>query len=326
MLPRALHQLSEPSILVPVPEILDTITKLLSGDVIYHGGATALITLIISLILVFGLPEDTKRVTDRVLDNPIEVFVWGLLTILISFFGIFFLLFVGAALIAIPLLIVLAIILAVTGVFGYLTVGRVIAEDRLAIIAIAIVSAVFAAGIPYAGFVFGFVVSTLGVGATVLDVQSEYHYTAMDDLAGPGTIKGSIGISTERGELRTFEIVLSYWDYSTWLSIIQICHDSSGEKGWDVTVAGVQMERFRNGRVAETISITDPSDVQHGYESATTYLTGEFNEIIRDFESEHSIDETLSDHELDTARDTFTDLVDDVDAYLNDWTSNDYSL
>lgn len=133
--------------------------------------ASAVLTLVIGGLLIALAPGTTRDLTDRALDDPGIAFVYGLLSFIIVI-GSFVLLAITVIglIVGIPLLIVYVIVAVVAGELGYLAVGRLVTEDWILVLSIAVAVSAITGAVPVFGTTIEFVIVSVGVGTVILAV------------------------------------------------------------------------------------------------------------------------------------------------------------
>ncbi|OAQ52243.1 hypothetical protein HTG_11520 [Natrinema mahii] len=128
-----------------------------------------LVTLVVGGLLLAVAPDSTRRQTDRALESPGIAFVYGIAS-LVAVIGASVLLAITVIglVLAIPLLLVFALVALVAGEYGYLAVGRLVSDNRLLALGCAIVVSVAVGAVPVLGSVVGFVISSVGLGTVVM--------------------------------------------------------------------------------------------------------------------------------------------------------------
>ncbi|WP_394740815.1 DUF7718 family protein [Natronococcus roseus] len=294
------------------------------GDWIITGTFGALAVLVLGGAFVYFGREYTRTVTDRVLHDPIGTFAWGVVVSLGAIGGALVLAVLGAGVLALPVLIAFVPLSFVATVFGYLAVGRLVADDWMrAPVAGAAVAAV-AFTLPAVGTAIGFVASSLGIGAVVVEYRSEYDREFDRALAGPGGMRSRIGVGTEGGAVTRFLVALEYWNGSEWRDVVEYCH-RPGATSRDVAEDGLHAKVHREHGGVDVEPIADPLPPDEALERALDHLTRGFERFVREFESREGIDEStaeteyeapLTDAELRRARDELEAQRDAVRAYL----------
>lgn len=142
----------------------------LMTSIVGNAIGAALSTLILGGGLVLLAPDYTERTTDRIHDEPLETFLYGL-GISIAAVVVMFLL--AITIVGILLVIPMAIILAIVAELGYLSVGRSVSDEWGVVLLIAIVVATVVGGVPIIGALIGFVLSSMGVGAAYFDYKED---------------------------------------------------------------------------------------------------------------------------------------------------------
>ncbi|WP_084177321.1 hypothetical protein [Natrinema saccharevitans] len=132
-----------------------------------------LVTLVVGGLLVAVAPDSTRRQTDRALESPGIAFAYGIAS-LVAVIGASVLLAITVIglVLAIPLLLVFALVALVAGEYGYLAVGRLVSDNRLLALGCAIVVSVAVGSVPVLGPVVGFVISSIGLGTVAMAVLS----------------------------------------------------------------------------------------------------------------------------------------------------------
>lgn len=151
-------------------------------------------TLILGGGLILLAPEYTERTTDRIENEPLETFLYGL-GISIAAVVVMFLL--AITIIGILAVIPMAIVLAIVGQLGYLAVGRSVSDEWAVVLLVALVVAAVAGGVPILGGLLGFVLSSMGVGAAYFDYKDD------DSGGGSTSSRGSTSPPDGRGGIDT---------------------------------------------------------------------------------------------------------------------------
>lgn len=152
-----------------VPVAAQQSTEPVASPLVEAAGAM-FVTLLVGGGLIVFAPEYTDRTTLRILDRPVEAFLYGLLIgIAAAIVLVVLILTLIGIVVAIPLLIVMIVLAEL----GYLAAGRTVAESWGIVLLMAIVLAAFAGGVPLLGWVVGFVLSSLGLGGAVLEYQAD---------------------------------------------------------------------------------------------------------------------------------------------------------
>lgn len=137
------------------------------------GVVSAAITLVIGGLWIAVAPDYTTRVTDRALAAPVTAFLWGFaLAIGVFVAAILLAITVVGILVAFPLLLAFGIFSFVAAELGFLAVGRALADGWGAVLAVAVGTAFLLAVIPFLGTLVAFVISSIGVGAVVMDYRA----------------------------------------------------------------------------------------------------------------------------------------------------------
>ncbi len=162
------------------------------GDAI----GSLLITLLVGGALVYVVPDFTERTTDRILENPLETFVYGLV---ITIIGV--ILAVLLAITIIGLLFVIPMIFAaiVIGILGYLAAGRTISEEWTTVLLIAALISAVTGGIPVLGAIIGIILSSMGIGAVFLEYKDGGGSTARTGRSDTNTGFGQAGRKSSSG-------------------------------------------------------------------------------------------------------------------------------
>lgn len=265
---------------------------------IITGSLGALVVLVLGVTFVYFGREYTRTVTDRVLHDPIGTFAWGVAVSLGAICGALVLAVLSAGVLALPVLIAFVPLSFVATIFGYLAVGRLVADDRMwAPIAGAAVAAV-AFTLPAVGTAIGFVASSLGIGAVVVEYRSEYDREFDRTLAGPGAMRSRIGVGTEGGAVTRFLVALEYWNGSEWRDVVEYCH-RPGAADRDVVEDGLHAKVHREHGGVDVEPIADPLPPDEALEQAFDHLTGGFEDVVREFERHEGIDESTAEAEYE---------------------------
>lgn len=152
--------------------------------------------LIIGGGLVALAPEYTERTTDRILDDPVETFVYGV-GMFVAFLVVVFLL--AITIVGIVLVIPLVIAVAVVAQLGYLAAGRTVSDEWSVVLVTAIVVSAVTGGVPLLGGLVGFVLSSMGLGAWYIDYRDDGSRSGGTDY-GP-SLPGADGRSTAGGDV-----------------------------------------------------------------------------------------------------------------------------
>lgn len=164
------------------PEFYPTTGFSMTVDAVLGG----VLTLVIGGGLVVLAPEFTERTTDRVHEDPVETFLYGL-GIFVATIVVVFLLVIS--IVGIVLIVPLVIALVVVGEIGYLAAGRAVVDDWGPALLVAIVLSAFASGVPWLGGLVGFVVACTGTGAWYLDYRDD-GTSDVDDSRGFDPVSG----------------------------------------------------------------------------------------------------------------------------------------
>ncbi|WP_049901789.1 hypothetical protein [Natrinema sp. J7-1] len=158
--PLALHDLDD----------IETVIDAVAGSPWYVQSAIAgLLTLGIGGLLIATAPAATRRRTDRALESPLTALLYG--CPLVS--GVIGLALLIAMTITERFLVVLAVVasLLVAGVVsvpGYLAIGRLVADDWLPALGVAVAVSTAVGAVPTLGTLAGFLISSFGVGTVVM--------------------------------------------------------------------------------------------------------------------------------------------------------------
>lgn len=134
---------------------------------------SALFTLVVGGLLVALAPNTTQRCTDRALETPGAAFAYGF-GCLIAVIGLAIVLAITVIglVVAIPLLLLFALVSVIAGEFGYLAVGRLVNDGWSSALGFAIVVSAFVGAVPVLGTLVGFVLTSIGVGTVAMGVLS----------------------------------------------------------------------------------------------------------------------------------------------------------
>lgn len=136
--------------------------------------AAGIITLVIGGGWILLAEEYTIETTDRIHNDPVETFLYGLaITIALIVIIVGLAITIIGLLLAIPLVIVAAIGGLILAELGYLAVGRLVDDEWAIALVVAIVVAAFAGGVPILGGLVGFVVSCMAFGAVYLEYRED---------------------------------------------------------------------------------------------------------------------------------------------------------
>jgi hypothetical protein len=183
-------------------------------------------TLVIGGGLVLLAPEYTERTTDRIEDDPLETFLYGL-GISIAAFVVIFLL--AITIIGILAVIPIAIALAIVGQLGYLAVGRSVSDEWAVVLLVALVVAAVAGGVPILGGLLGFILSSMGVGAAYFDYKEDDTGGGSSTSHTPPGGRGDVDASgSDRGSERQQDVDEAWGsDTDEWGS------DAADDSEWD---------------------------------------------------------------------------------------------
>ena len=158
-----------------------------------EAGLAALLTLVIGGGLIALAPGYTDRTTRRVLDEPGRTFIYGFLVSIGTVIAVVVLFII---VIGIPVAIILLVLVIVLAEIGYLATGRAVSESWGTALLIAIGVAAFVGGVPYLGGFVGLVVSSLGIGAAVIEYTDDGSPGSdrPDNSDGPGHARGSTSL------------------------------------------------------------------------------------------------------------------------------------
>ncbi len=138
-----------------------------------EGIGAAVLTLVVGGLLIALVPDYTRRVTDRALEEPGMAFLWGAgVTITVIVVAVVLAITVVGIIVAIPLLIAFALFALVAGEFGYLAVGRLVSDDWLPALGVAALVAAVVGSVPLLGGLVAFVISSVGIGSVVVDYRA----------------------------------------------------------------------------------------------------------------------------------------------------------
>jgi hypothetical protein len=183
-------------------------------------------TLILGGGLILLAPEYTERTTDRIENEPLETFLYGL-GISIAAVVVMFLL--AITIIGILAVIPMAIALAIVGQLGYLAVGRSVSDEWAVVLLVALVVAAVAGGVPILGGLLGFVLSSMGVGAAYFDYKEDGGTggSSTSSTSPPGS-RGGIDTSGSHRDSERQQEVDEAWGSSNdeWGS------DAADDSGW----------------------------------------------------------------------------------------------
>lgn len=161
--------LSAAPVVAQQPDVPETGFSILAEMVV-----AGLITLVIGGGWILLAEEYTIKTTDRIHNDPVETFLYGLaITIALIVVIIALAITIIGLLLAIPLLIVAAIGGLILAELGYLAVGRLVDDEWAIALAVAIIVAAFAGGVPILGGLVGFVVSCMAFGAVYLEYRED---------------------------------------------------------------------------------------------------------------------------------------------------------
>ena len=132
----------------------------------------AALTLVIGGLLLIVSPDGTQRRTDRALEYPVAAALWGIAS-LIGVIGTAVLLAITVIglVIAYPLLIMYFIFAIVACEYGYLAVGRLVVDDWVPALVVAMVVSAIVVAIPVLGTLVAFVISSIGIGTVVMELR-----------------------------------------------------------------------------------------------------------------------------------------------------------
>lgn len=98
-----------------------------------------------------------------------------------------------------------------------------------------------------------------------------------------------IGYTHDAGEVTRFVVQLEYRREDGWTEIVRFDHDPEGEQGHDVSVEGVHMDVYRDGRKIRSPEIFPPMPANDALTSAEEHLTQHGKRYIKRFEEWHGI-------------------------------------
>ena len=130
--------------------------------------------MVITLIVCGGFaafaPEYAERTTDRIYDEPVSTFLYGIGLLLLSVVVLVLLLIsIVGIVVAIPL----AVLLIVVGELGYVAAGRSVTDSWIAVVLVAVAVSAFVGGVPVVGALVGFVLGSVGIGAAFLEYSDD---------------------------------------------------------------------------------------------------------------------------------------------------------
>ncbi|RZH68159.1 hypothetical protein [Natrinema altunense] len=158
--PLALHDLDD----------IETVIDAVAGSPWYVQSAIAgLLTLGIGGLLIVTVPAGTRRRTDRALEVPLTAFLYGC-PLLSGVIGLSLLI---AMTVTERTLVVLAVVTSllvavVVSVPGYLAIGRLVADDWLPALGVAVAVSAAVGAVPTLGTLAGFLISSFGIGTVVM--------------------------------------------------------------------------------------------------------------------------------------------------------------
>ncbi|GGL57123.1 hypothetical protein [Halocalculus aciditolerans] len=142
-------------------------------------GGSLLISIVVGAILLYGAPDFLERTIRRAREETVRSFLWGFgVEIAIFIVSVLLIITIIGALVAIPLLLVLAIIVYVGQISVFIHLGRRALEyadvdnDLVALVVAAVLAAVLGA-IPILGPVLTFVAGAVGFGAILVNWRSD---------------------------------------------------------------------------------------------------------------------------------------------------------
>lgn len=123
------------------------------------------VTLVVGGGLITFAPEFTDRTTQQVHDRPVDALLYGI--------GIGVATVIALAVLAVTIVgiipaIPLAVLAIVLSEIGYLAAGRVVTDNWIGVLVVAMGVSAVVGGIPIVGGVLGFVLSSFGLGSTFL--------------------------------------------------------------------------------------------------------------------------------------------------------------
>lgn len=149
-------------------------TDLLFENLFVNGLGGALTTLIVGGLLIAVATEYTDRNTRRIQREPGRTFIYGF-GILVGFIIIFIALAltIVGLLVALPLALIAGLAFLIWGQLGYLTVGRLVTDEKWPTLGVAIGVAFLVGVVPGIGALVGFVIGSMGVGAGWIDFRED---------------------------------------------------------------------------------------------------------------------------------------------------------
>lgn len=143
-------------------------------DLLATPAITAIITLVLCAIYVWGATAYTGRTTTRIHRQPGRTFAYGFgfLVAFVVLFVALFITFIGIF-IAIPLALLFALGFIVWGQLGYLAVARFVTDEKWQVVAVATGVSFLAAVTPTVGTLAGVVIGSLGVGSAYLEFRGD---------------------------------------------------------------------------------------------------------------------------------------------------------
>lgn len=149
-------------------------TDLLFENLVANGLGGALVTLIVGGLLIALATEYTDRNTRRIQREPGRTFLYGF-GILIGFIIVFvaLALTIVGLLVALPLALIGGIAFLIWGQLGYLTVGRLVTDEKWPTLGVAVGVAFLVGVVPGFGALVGFVIGSMGVGAGWIDFRED---------------------------------------------------------------------------------------------------------------------------------------------------------
>lgn len=100
-------------------------------------------------------------------------------------------------------------------------------------------------------------------------------------------VRRRVGVDTDRGDVTRFVVQLEYRVGGEWLEVVRFDHDPVSEHGHDVTVDGVHMDVYRDGRMVRTEEIFPPTSANDALTFVEEHLAEHVEGYLRRFERWH---------------------------------------
>ena len=303
--------------------------QLVAIDPLVGGVVTGLLVLVAGGAFVHLEPETARRITDRARYTPVEAAIYGVGVNVGAVLGIVVLLILGLAVLAIPLAAVYLAISIVALVVGALSVARLVTGEWTAVVLVGAVIAGLANAIPIVGTAVSFALVVVGVGVLAVDRTRGYDREFVDDLAGPGTLRSRVGISTDDGDLEAFHLAVTYWTGESWEPLFELETESGAEGVLSVRSPDGDDDVDVDTEAVDSETVDDATRFESSLDRAFAYAESTIHEHVRTFEDRRGIDDTaeneyerpLADDDLERARETLAVQQETARTYLEELTS-----